>query len=266
MVLKKYIRVAKNTWQEIVVYRLNFVMWRLRLIIQVLTMYFLWLAIIPQNQIVFGYSQKLMLTYILGTSLVNSIVFSSRTVDVGDEINQGNLSNFLIRPINYFYYWFAKDIGDKAMNLVFALFELSILFLILRPNFFLQTDPIYLFFAFIAILLAMVMYFFINFVLGMVGFWTQEIWSTRFLFTMILIFFSGGLFPLDILPKEIFSVLQYLPFNYLLFIPLKIYLGQISFTQILFGFLITILWIFVIYQIMLFIWKKGLKTYTAYGR
>src|SRR5579883_278276 len=111
--MKKYMLIAKNMWDQTFTYRLNFVVWRVRVVINLLIMYFLWLAILPKGKQLFGYSQSLMLTYILGTSLLNAIVLASRSGEVGDEINNGDLSNFLLRPINYFSYWFAKDLGDK---------------------------------------------------------------------------------------------------------------------------------------------------------
>src|SRR3972149_7779379 len=149
--MNKYFRVAKLAWDETVVYRLNFVMWRMRAVLQILTLYFLWASLIPSGTTLFGYNQSQMLTYIIGTSLVSSIVLSSRSSAVGDEINSGNLSNFLLRPINYFLYWFARDTGDKAMNIAFSIVELTILFAILKPPLFIQAESVYLLLAFVAI-------------------------------------------------------------------------------------------------------------------
>lgn len=264
--MNKYYLVAKLTWDETLVYRLNFVMWRVRTVVQLLTMYFLWLSLVPSNASLFGYDQSAILTYVLATSLVGSIILSSRSYAVGDEINTGNLSNFLLRPINYFLYWFFRDIGDKAMNILFSVAELTILFLILKPPFFIQTNSTYLFLACLSAAVAVVMYFFFNFLLGMLGFWSPEVWAPRFIFIILLNFFSGGLFPLDILPKAIFSVFQFLPFPYLLYFPIKIYLGQLTVLQILMGITVSLSWTIFLYVIVRYIWNKGLLVYTAQGR
>src|SRR5581483_8490660 len=152
--MKKYYQIMKNTWDEMVTYRLNFSMWRFRNVLQLLTMYFLWYSVIPSNKSIFGYSHSLILTYILGTSILSSVVLSSRSYDIGDVINKGELSNFLLKPINFFYYLFAKDIGDKAMNIVFSFGELFLLFILLRPPFLIQTNPFYLVAFLIAICIA----------------------------------------------------------------------------------------------------------------
>ena len=266
MKIKKYWIVTKNTWAEVFSYRLNFVMWRIRVLLQLLTLFFLWNAIIPQTGQFLGYNQSEMLTYIIGTSLIGAMVIASRSYGVADDINQGELSNYLTKPINYFAYWFAKDLGDKAMNIVFSACEITILYLIIKPQLFIQNDLSYIFLAAIAIICALLMYFFLNFLLGMIGFWTSETWAPRFLFVIVLNFASGGLFPLDILPKTIFSVLQFLPFTYLLFFPIKVYLGKISTQEIIFGLIISTIWTIIFYFLLKFSWAKGLKVYTAQGR
>lgn len=264
--MKKYWIVIKNTWHEMLIYRLNFTMWRLRVTLQLLTLYFFWFAITSQSTNIFGYSQKLMITYILGTSLISSIVLSSRTGEVGENINNGDLSIFLIRPVNYFLYWFARDIGDKAMNILFSIGELTIIFFILKPPWFLQPNVNFIILCILSSLLALFLYFLINLLLGFIGFWSPEVWGPRFIFYIIVTFFAGGLFPLDILPKPLFNFFQFLPFTYLMYFPIKIYLGQLSYPQIYTGLSICFVWIIIMYFIVQTVWIKGLKSYTAQGR
>lgn len=264
--MHKYYLVARNTFDETFTYRLNFTMWRIRELLQLLTVFFLWNAIIPKNGSVLGYNQEQILTYILGTAIVSSIVFSSRSYGVGEEINNGNLSNFLIKPMNYFMYWFAKDAGDKVMNIFFATIEIALILFFFHPKVFIQTDPSYLFLSVITITIATILYFFFNFLLGAIGFWSPEVWAPRFIFSILLSFFSGGLFPLDILPKGIFDVFQFLPFTYLLYFPVKVYLGQISTSEVVHGIFVGLFWLLAIYIFTKLIWNKGLKNYSAQGR
>jgi ABC-2 type transport system permease protein len=264
--MHKYYRVFANTWGEILSYRLNFFMWRFRVVLQLLTMFFLWSTLIPRGGSLFGYSQAQMLTYILGTSLITSIVLATKTFEVGEQITTGNLSNFLIKPISYMKYWFARDMGDKAMNIFFTVIELTIIILLLKPPLFLQTNPLALFYTLIACLLAMIMYFFFGFLVGLIGFWSNEVWGPRFIIWILLGFFAGSLFPLDILPRPVFQVLQVLPFTYLLYFPLKIYLGQLPIQLILQGFMVSLSWVFILFIMIKLVWNKGLKIYGAEGK
>ncbi len=247
-------------------YRLNFIMWRLRVILRLLIVYFLWQAVFGARQELFGYSREQMLTYVLFTPLITSLITGSRSMDIGNEINQGDLSNHLLRPISYFRYWWTKDLADKAINLIFSIFELLILFLLLRPQIFLQTDlSVWLLFL-LSIIFSTFLYFYLNVILAFVAFWTPDYWGPRFLVFMMQEFLTGGIFPLDILPKNIFSIILLTPFPYLTFFPLAIYLGKSEGLFQFGGLLISLVWAVILYKVMILIWQKGLKTYTADGR
>lgn len=253
-------------WDQIFIYRLNFSVWRIRQMARLLTVYFLWDAILGKNQTLFGYNHTQILTYMLLGSFIDAIVFSSQSFALADEINNGDLSNFLLRPINYFLYWAAKDAGDKLMNVLFFIFEFTIFVLILRPPFYFQTNPADIIFFCTAVCLGIVLFFFCSIILGMLGFWSSESWAPRFLFIILLNFFAGGLVPLNMLPVTVYNILKLLPFTYLYYFPLRIYLGQANLSDILYGFSITILWIGILFLAAKYIWNLGLKMYTAQGR
>jgi ABC-2 type transport system permease protein len=263
--MKKYWAVVSGTWDEVSTYRFNFAMWRVRNIFQLLTIYFLWLTVSSPKNTVFGYSQTDILTYILGAAFLSSIVLSTRTHEIGENINSGDLSNFLVKPFHYFGYWFARDIGDKASNISFAIVEIIVLFFLLKPPIFLQADPFFLVLTLVAIFFAIFLNFFIGCLLGMVGFWSPDFWAPRFIFFVLIGFLAGAAFPLDIFPSGIQTLLQLLPFSYFLYFPLKLYLGMLSTQQILIGFSIAFCWILILSVLTNYVWKKGLKMYSAQG-
>lgn len=220
----------------------------------------------PDQGQLFGYSKEAMLTYILAGQLISTIVFATRTHEIADNINSGNLSIFLIKPFGYFRYWFFRDLGDKAMNIFFSLVELSIIIVILKPAIFIQTNLVYLGFFVSGIVLAILLHFFVSAMLSLTGFWSNEVWAPRFIFYILITFFTGGIFPLDILPKPIYEIALLLPFAYLQYFPLKVYLGSLNVSEILQGFSIAIFWVFSLSILIQFIFKAGLKSYTAVGR
>ena len=247
-------------------YRLNFVLWRVRWVIQRLVVYFLWWAIFSQREELFGYTQSAMLTYILLSSIIGTIVLGTTTMSIGNMINTGELSNFLIRPLSFFRYFIARDVGDKLMNLAFSTVEVLLLFVLLRPPIIVPTNPLIWVWFVIAIAIGVVMYFLFSFLLGLLGFWSADIWAPRFLSFVMMEFFAGGLFPLDILPTPLFALSQSLPFSYFLYFPLKVYLGQLNSAGAIQGLMIGLLWCIGLWCLMQTMWKKGLRVYTAEGR
>ena len=117
----------------------------------------------------------------------------------------------------------------------------------------------------IAVLAALLIYFWINFLLGLLGFWFADVWAPRFVFMVMRYFMAGGFFPLDILPAPAFKMLKLTPFPYMQYFPIQIYLGRLGPKEIVNFFLITALWIVILFLITKKVWQLGLKTYTAEG-
>src|SRR3989304_5898203 len=118
--LRKYLRVVSGSWAEFTAYRLNFV---------------------------------------LLSSMIRSFALGTRTDEVGDVINDGNLSNFLVRPINFFRYYMARDLADKALIVLFGVGEFTFLILLPRPPLYLQADIGILLLTGFAVILGTVLYF-----------------------------------------------------------------------------------------------------------
>lgn len=263
--MKKYFKVFSNCLQNYSAYRLNFILWRVRVILSILITFYLWLAVYSGTRIAFGYQKTQMLTYVLLTLFINGIVFSTQTFKIAEEINFGSLSNFLIKPLSYFLYNLARDLSDKFINIFFSIFEFIILIYLLKPEIFMQTDPFIISLFCLAIVTASVLYFEIGILLSFIGFWSNETWAPRFLFFILVSFLSGMYFPLDILPRGIFQILSYMPFSYLVYFPLKIFLGQLNNNLIIEGMIISFFWMLVFYLLLKVLWHKGLKTYSAEG-
>ncbi len=264
--MKKYLQVIQATWAEYMIYRLNFILWRVRVVMQVLVVYFLWWAVFSQREELFGYTQASILTYVLLSTIVRTIVLGTTTMEVGNLIHQGNLSNYLVRPISLFRYYIARDTADKVFNIMFACVEFTLLFFLLKPPIFIQTNPLILVMAALSMGVAVVLYFCFSMVLGFLGFWMPDAWGPRFISFVIIEFFAGGLFPMDILPRTLFVISQILPFSYFIYFPLKVYLGQLSLYESVLGISVGVMWVAVFWIFMMVVWNKGLRTYTAEGR
>src|SRR5258708_4648991 len=125
--MSKYLTIFNLSWQNEFIYRLNFILWRLRNVLRFLMIYFLWTGIFVSNGHVFGYSQSQMLTYVFLLMIVATFVWSAPSADnIGSEIASGDLSNYLLKPINYLTFWFTRDLSSKALNLAFAAVEITV--------------------------------------------------------------------------------------------------------------------------------------------
>ncbi len=237
--------------------------------LSVLIAYYLWSTVFADPKtLIFGYDQAKILTYIFGIILIRALVFSARSVDVPQEISEGSLTNYLVRPMNYFRYWFTRDVSSKALNFAFSIAEFAILAVIFRPPLFFQTNPLYLLAFLFSIVIANYLIFIIRFIVTSITFWVPELaWGGQFLFMVVITeLLSGSPFPLDIFPAAWQTAFYYTPFPYLIFFPLQVYLGKIPFSEVIGGIAVSILWSLALSYVLKSIWQKGLRVYDAVGR
>jgi ABC-2 type transport system permease protein len=261
----KYKQVLINSFSQYIAYRLNFFLWRVRTVISILITYYLWLSVYQQNTLLFGYEKQQMITYVLFISTISAIVLSSQTQRVAQDINDGNLSKYLLHPINYIWFVFTQDVADKCINTVCSVVELIFLFVLLRPQLYIQQNILTWIQVGISIFFATLIYFFINMLLSFIGFWSRESWAPKFIFSILIVFLAGLYFPIDIYPAVMVFIMRILPFSYLIYFPMKIYLGQIPFWQVIIGYGIECMWCLILYYWVKQVWKKGLRLYTAEG-
>lgn len=257
--------VFRIAWAQMLVYRLNFLLWRVRTVLMFLLTYFTWWTIFQSQTEVFGYTKTTILSYLLILAVIRAIVLSSRTTDIMNRINDGSFTNFLVKPIGVIKFYFSQDIADKLLNCIFMLFEISMIVILLKPNLIIQTSlSVNLLFIF-ALILAVFLWFFTNMIISLMAFWVENSWGPLFLLMILVDPLGGGLFPLDILPEGVFNFLMFTPFPYLIYFPAKVYLNHFSTSQLIVYFITFIFWVITAGFLTTWVLRKGLKHYTAQG-
>ena len=262
--MRKYWAIFTTDLQNNLAYRTNFLIWRLRQLFTFLVPIFVWQFIFSQQNSIYNYSLADLMTYVFLSLILRSLIFGSSSYELAAIINNGDLSLYLLKPFNIFKYYLARDLSDKLINLSFIIFELPLLYLIFHPPLLIQTNPLILIQFVIYLVVALLLYFYLSFIFGSLGFWTREVWAPRFLLMVILEFAVGGIFPLDMLPPGFHVFLRLSPFSHMLFLPLKTYLGAAG--KFLPNLSLALAWLAVFYFVAHLLWKKGLRHYEAEGR
>ncbi len=264
--MRKYLQIVKATFQEYFAYRLNFFLWRFRSFIFTASLLFFWLAVYGNQKAIFGYQKAQMITYILGVAFLDSLVLASRTADLAGQIRNGEISKFLVKPINLFKFLLARDFADKSLNFLFVVVEIFLIVKFLNFSLYFPKDLLSIIIFAIQTAISFTLSFFISIVINTFAFWTEDVWATRWLLGVILLdFLSGVIFPIDILPSPLAKIIYLTPFPYLIFSPLKIWLGQLSSALILRSLLVSSIWLISLFFLSGFLWQRGLKKYGAYG-
>ena len=87
-----------------------------------------------------------------------------------------------------------------------------------------------------------------------------------FLILVLLEILSGAIFPLDVVPKVIFYILQFTPFPYLVYFPVAIWTGRVEIIMALRILVQSLVWMSISYFCVKKVWQKGLIEYSAAGK
>lgn len=264
--MSKYLTVSLLTLQEYFIYRLNFILWRFRSFVLFLTVFFFWLAVYGDRSELLGYQKGQILAYLVGVAFLRGLIFGNRSGDLPGQIRSGELTRLIIKPIHLLPYWLSRDAVDKLLNVVFTTLEVALILLLFRfPLYFPSSAGTYLVFA-LMVLLAGALYYFFSFFLAATAFWTEEIWATRWLFGIVLLeFLAGAFFPIDLLPAWLVKVINYTPFPYMLYFPMKVWLEQLGSGEVLRALVLGSFWLLFFIVLTKKLLARGLRNYGAYG-
>jgi ABC-2 type transport system permease protein len=101
--------------------------------------------------------------------------------------------------------------------------------------------------------------------MAMLAFWLLEISTFIFILFAFEYLASGHLFPLDLLPPVLRDVLYFTPFPYQLYFPISIYLGKVTGWELWRGLGFQLFWVLAAYGLARWMWRRGIKKYSAAG-
>jgi ABC-2 type transport system permease protein len=124
---------------------------------------------------------------------------------------------------------------------------------------------VYLLLILIMLVLAFLTELLLAYLVGLIAFWTDEAEGLYNSVENLKRLFSGGYFPLSLLPAIFLNISFLLPFAYSFYIPTQVYLKKISIDQGVKGLGVQLAWIVVLSLVIRFVWNKGIKKYEAVG-
>ncbi len=261
----KWWQTIKVHWSNTLVYRVNFL---LMVVGPVLVFFFvkvsLWYSIFEGNtEIRIGnYSLSDMLTYHLWTMIIMLISRSYNFGKLSEDIRLGRVSTYLIYPFSLWEFQATNFVSRLLIQIFIALFCLFIL-MTTFSQYFNNFEAINLAKGLLLAVVVSVFWFSLQYLIGLLTFWLEETWVIAVIAETAIQLLSGNMIPLDLFPEWAARLLDYTPFPYVTFVPVKMIMGSGGDLLTALGNLV--FWILILNLIILFVWRKGLKLYTGAG-
>lgn len=154
------------------------------------------------------------------------------------KIRNGTFSKFMVIPINIERYFFAMEMGKVLFYISFDLAAAIIWVFIFKIQFVITSNIILIICALVMIVLGLVFMVQLNYFLGILTFKFQEISTFLMIKDNLVIFITGSVIPLTLLPEKMIMVMKFFPFYYIAYLPSMILIGRCEQEAILGVFLI----------------------------
>jgi ABC-2 type transport system permease protein len=107
--------------------------------------------------------------------------------------------------------------------------------------------------------------FFLEATLGMIGFWFLEVSSLLFVYMLFSFFFSGHMFPIDMLPGFWGTLVQLLPLKYLAYFPAAVFLGKVQGAELITALWVEFAWVVFFIVASRVALQRGFRRYSGFG-
>ena len=262
---KIFQRLWQVNWAEQWQYRANLIMYLLYWLVSPIIYLAVWTSIANSKGDVNGFTANDFITYYMTLLIVDQITSNIIIHTFAYKIQDGTLSGELIKPIHpMLTNALVNNVAFKGLTLMGLIPIWFILFFLFRPDF----SDVMLSGILLAIP-AMITGFFIGYLLSAtitsLAFWTTRVYSVHEFFYALIVLFSGHFVPLTLMPKLIQDIAQFLPFQFLIYFPVQLILGNLSSAQITQGFVTAIIWLVISLALFSWTWRNGVKRFSAVG-
>jgi ABC-2 type transport system permease protein len=267
--------ILRISLEERLVYRGDFWLGTLMRFLPIVTQVFLWGAVFAGMGVaakgaaggqIAGYTFHDMVAYYLLAMIGRA--FSSMpglASGIALQIRNGEIKKYLLQPIDLIGFLFLTRVAHKLVYYGVALVPFAIAFFLFR-GYFPGWPPADVIAAFcISLVLAFLLGFFLEALIGMIGFWTLEVSSLLWVYMLFNFFLSGHMFPLNILPSPWDTIALAIPLQYLAYFPAAVFLQKITGAAMWQGVAIQAVWVVFFIVTCRVAFNRGVRRYSAFG-
>lgn len=262
--LGAYVEIARISFRQRFVYRTG----TLLEIVGTAFYYFVtasvWTALYAGRTEMGGVDLQGMISFALVSSVLRGLSTSWIAHRIAGMAQDGSIALELIRPVSLKYKALSEDLGGNAFYMLFTNIPAAILIGVFF-GFRLPADGAQLAFFAATAAAGVVLMQSINFILGLIAFWFKSGEYVNFFRSAFMTLFAGNFIPLWLYPKPLLAVAQALPFRFITFEPVALYLGK---TPVGDGWRILAMqaaWIAVLAAVERLMWRGVQKQITVHG-
>jgi len=262
--VRLYLEFARVGFVNTLAYRLRYFTGIVTYLIYVSVYYFIWKAIYEHSASIEGFDFAHLLTYIGVGWIIRSFYFNNIDQELAYQVVEGRLAMDLIKPVNIQVMYVARAAGESVFRLALLTIPTAlVLFLVypLRLPASIGHAGAFL----VSVSLSFLIVAAINFAVGTFALRLQSILGLLRAKFFLLELFSGLLLPMTFFPQVVQKILALMPFQYISYVPMLIYLGKLSGGGVARAIAIQIFWVAILMAIGHGLWRWSTRRLIIQG-
>ena len=259
---------------ETLAYKFNMFSWLIVSALQVLCVFFLWIGVYNNatDSVINGFTLKEMLVYMAFINVFNFVTFAGDTMySISQDIKNGTIAMSFVKPISYRVRFVFTTLGGFCMNMLMLGLPLFVLlyvvfgvlgYIVITS---VWTFLLHLLLFFVAQLLATLLYDCINYICGVLCFYTTAAWGMNAIKDVVISFLGGTLIPLSFFPNGFRQVLNYSPFAGLSQNPILILTMKMDWLWAIERIGLSLVWLVALELIAWLIFRRASRKVTVQG-
>ena len=262
--VRVYREFARVGFVNTLAYRLRYYTGIATYFIYVSVYYFIWKAIYAQSPDIEGFDFHQMLTYVALGWILRSFYYNNIDQELAQQVMEGKLAMDLIKPVNVQMMYVAQAQGESLFRIAMLTAPTAVVLMLVYPV--RRPASTVHFLAFLAsAVLSFLLVAGINFAVGTFAIRLKSILGLLRAKYFLLELFSGLLLPISFFPEAFQKVLQFLPFQYISYVPLLLYLGKIKGTGIFRALGLQVFWVAAMLAVGDALWRWSSRKITIQG-
>lgn len=262
--LRIYPAFCKNSFAAMVQYRMAMGIWLLHVVIEPVIYLVVWSTVAKARQgSVGGFDAGEIAGYYLVMMLVNHFSFTWIMWEFDFKIRTGALSFALLRPVHPIHEDISDNITYKMVTMTVMIPTAIVLAFVFHPKINPQAWAVVAFVP--ALLMGYLLRFLIEWTIALAAFWTTRTVAINETYYVFLLFLSGRLAPMALLPLWIRRLADILPFRWILNFPVELILGRLPPAEAVAGLAIQAAWLSGAFILVWGGWRVAVRQYSAVG-
>ena len=261
--LRKWKAVFDIYFQDGLAYRASGIIWIMTDLVTAVTMPLVWASAARSGPIQ-GYTTGDFVLYYLCLLLLQSFITSHIMWEVATEIKEGQFTPLLLRPVSLYQFLFFRNIAWRVIRI--SLFAPIFVVLLYLYRGFLGGAHVNVGWEFLAsLVLGHLVSFTFVVMMSSLALYVQEVFSIFELYYGPMLFMSGTLFPIGVMPAWFRSIVPFFPFYYTTGAPTEILVGRVTGDAMHRTLMIQCAWVAICYVVGKLLYRRGLKHYSSVG-